>query len=103
MDGLKHQKMNVSPTARYCHRAFRSVAAVSSSTGAASAVVTTWTTCSIPKIATALEEMHRVLKPDGRLLFVEHGWRRNHTSHGGSIVSRRYGDASPLKLPVDSL
>ena len=37
------------------------------------AVVTTWTMCSIPEIQSALQEMRRVLKPSGRLLFVEHG------------------------------
>jgi ubiquinone/menaquinone biosynthesis C-methylase UbiE len=36
-------------------------------------VVTTWTMCSIPDIEKAVREMHRVLKPSGRLLFVEHG------------------------------
>jgi ubiquinone/menaquinone biosynthesis C-methylase UbiE len=36
-------------------------------------LVTTWTLCSIPQVVHALSEMRRVLKPTGRLLFVEHG------------------------------
>jgi ubiquinone/menaquinone biosynthesis C-methylase UbiE len=36
-------------------------------------VVTTWTLCTIGGVAQALGEVRRVLRPDGQLLFVEHG------------------------------
>ena len=36
-------------------------------------VVVTFSLCTIPDVAAALDEMRRVLKPDGQLLFCEHG------------------------------
>ena len=36
-------------------------------------VVSTWTLCSIQQVDQALQEIRRVLKPNGRFFFIEHG------------------------------
>ena len=43
------------------------------SSGSMDTVVLTWTLCSIPDPQKALLEMKRVLKSEGRLIFIEHG------------------------------
>jgi ubiquinone/menaquinone biosynthesis C-methylase UbiE len=70
-------------------------------------VVTTWTLCSIPAAVHALEEMRRVLKPGGQLLFVEHGlaaednvrkWQDRLTP-----VWKRIGGGCHLNRPITSM
>lgn len=70
-------------------------------------VVTSWTLCSIPDVRRALEEMRRVLKPSGRLLFVEHG-RANEKSvvrwqDRLTPLWRRIGGGCHLNRPIGDL
>jgi ubiquinone/menaquinone biosynthesis C-methylase UbiE len=70
-------------------------------------VLTTWTLCSIPQALGALGEMRRVLRPGGRLLFVEHGrapdpavvwWQDRLTP-----LWKRIGGGCHLNRPIRSL
>ena len=70
-------------------------------------VVTTWTMCSIPDVQRALGEMRRVLKPGGRLVFIEHGrspdpgvrrWQDRLTP-----VWRRFSGGCHLNRPISEL
>jgi ubiquinone/menaquinone biosynthesis C-methylase UbiE len=70
-------------------------------------VVSTITLCSIPSVEQALEELYRVLKPGGRMLYLEHGaspdpkvckWQRRLNWVQGKI-----GDGCRLDLDVRGL
>jgi len=70
-------------------------------------VVITWTLCSIPNPAPALQQMKRVLKASGRLIFVEHGrtadprvvvWQDRITP-----VWKRIGGGCHLNRKIDEL
>jgi ubiquinone/menaquinone biosynthesis C-methylase UbiE len=75
--------------------------------GAVDTVVTTWTLCVIPDPVRALREMRRVLRPDGCLIFVEHGrapdpavvaWQDRLTP-----LWRRIAGGCHLNRPIDRL
>ena len=70
-------------------------------------VVSTWTMCSIPDVGRALAEVHRVLRPGGRFVFLEHGlsdepaiqkWQRRLNP-----IQRVLGDGCRLDLNVPAL
>jgi ubiquinone/menaquinone biosynthesis C-methylase UbiE len=70
-------------------------------------VVTTWTLCTIPDAVRALEEMKRVLKPSGALLFVEHGLAPERSvqawQHRLNPLWRRIGGGCNLNREIDVL
>ncbi|HJP05487.1 MAG: SAM-dependent methyltransferase [Chromatiales bacterium] len=50
-----------------------SAEAIPLDTGEIDTVVSSWTLCSIPDLESSLQEIRRVLKPAGKLVFIEHG------------------------------
>jgi ubiquinone/menaquinone biosynthesis C-methylase UbiE len=70
-------------------------------------VLTTWTLCSIPHPQAALGEMRRVLKPTGKLVFVEHGLspepRVAHWQHLLTPLWRRVSGGCHLDRDMDEL
>ena len=60
-------------------------------------IVMTWSLCSIPNPAVALQQMKRVLKADGRLIFVEHG--RSPERHQPSPPRCRGGERRRSGIP----
>jgi ubiquinone/menaquinone biosynthesis C-methylase UbiE len=70
-------------------------------------LVMTWTLCSIPNPSAALAVMRRVLKPGGRLLFVEHGLspepRIIHWQHRLTPCWKRIGGGCHLDRKMDDL
>ena len=70
-------------------------------------VVTTWTLCTIADAGRALREMRRVLRGDGRLIFVEHGRspdpRVVHWQDRLTPIWRRIAGGCHLNRPIDQL
>jgi ubiquinone/menaquinone biosynthesis C-methylase UbiE len=70
-------------------------------------VVSTWTLCSIANVARALCEIRRVLKPDGRFFFVEHGLSDNpriqRWQHRLNPLQKRIADGCHLNRNIREL
>lgn len=67
----------------------------------------TWTLCTIPDPARSLSEVHRALKPGGRLHFVEHGLSPNprveRWQHRLTPLWRHVAGGCHLDRPIDGL
>jgi ubiquinone/menaquinone biosynthesis C-methylase UbiE len=69
--------------------------------------VSTFTLCTIPDASAALREVRRVLKRDGRFLFLEHGLSEEPAvakwQHRLNPIQRRIGRGCNLDRRIDSL
>lgn len=70
-------------------------------------VVCTWTLCSVPDVGQALAEIRRVLRPGGRLFFVEHGLAREQAvqrwQHRLTPLWKALSGGCHLDRPIDAL
>ncbi|MEQ9500320.1 MAG: class I SAM-dependent methyltransferase [Deltaproteobacteria bacterium] len=70
-------------------------------------VVTTHVLCSFEDIAAALTELHRVLRPGGRLVFLEHGLSDEacvrRWQHRLDPLQRLWGAGCRLNVPIDEV
>jgi ubiquinone/menaquinone biosynthesis C-methylase UbiE len=84
-----------------------SAEAIPLESGKVDIVVLTWTLCSIPDALLALQEMRRVLKPRGRLLFVEHGQSPDASvrkwQDGLTPIWKRFAGGCHLNRPISAL
>jgi ubiquinone/menaquinone biosynthesis C-methylase UbiE len=75
--------------------------------GSVDHVLTTWTLCTIADVDAALAEIHRVLRPDGVLHFVEHGLSPDPAvarwQHRLTPVQRRVAGGCHLDRPIAEL
>jgi ubiquinone/menaquinone biosynthesis C-methylase UbiE len=76
-------------------------------TGSVDTVLVTYTLCTIPETRPALQEMARVLKPGGQLLFCEHGVAPDASVRRWqdriNPVWKRFGGGCNLNRPIPEL
>jgi ubiquinone/menaquinone biosynthesis C-methylase UbiE len=111
---LSMARANLSADSGRCDFVEGSAEAIPLQNESVDTVVTTWTLCSIPDAHQALRETRRILRPGGRLLFVEHGcapdpgvrWWQDHLTPvwkrlgGGCHLNRAIEKSNSIGLRV---